>query len=126
MNKTLTTMQVREIGGQLLSNWDEIKKDVKLSSRSLYNLIALKKCLEEKLSVIEETLMTIANQYGGEPQQDGSVRIPQENQEDAGKALVELGKEEVDIEYQEIVIDEDSSLNAMIMDILFDFICIDD
>lgn len=88
MNKTLTTMQVREIGGQLLSNWDEIKKDVKLSSRSLYNLIALKKCLEEKLSVIEETLMTIANQYGGEPQQDGSVRIPQENQEDADRKSV--------------------------------------
>lgn len=126
MNKTLTTMQVREIGGQLLSNWDEIKKDVKLSSRSLYNLIALKKRLEEKLSVIEETLMTIANQYGGVPQQDGSVRIPQESQEDAGKALAELGKEEVDIEYQEIVIDEDSSLNAMVVDILFDFIRIDD
>lgn len=126
MNKTLTTMQVREIGGQLLSNWDEIKKDVKLSSRSLYNLIALKKRLEEKLSVIEETLMTIANQYGGVPQQDGSVRIPQESQEDAGKALAELGKEEVDIEYQEIVVDEDSSLNAMVMDILFDFIRIDD
>lgn len=126
MNKTLTTMQVREIGGQLLSNWDEIKKDVKLSSRSLYNLIALKKRLEEKLSVIEETLMTIANQYGGVPQQDGSVKIPQESQEDAGKALAELGKEEVDIEYQEIVVDEDSSLNAMVMDILFDFIRIDD
>lgn len=122
MKKTLTTAQVRNIGAMIFQNWEKNKNDIKLNGKSLYNLIALKKNLEQKLIVIEETIMALGTQYGGEVQQDGSLIIPPESRQEANAAFSELGEETVEIEYGDIKIEEDSHLPIDIYEAIFDFI----
>ena len=126
MQKTLTTAEVRQIGAQLVMNWEAGKNDIKLTGRALYNLIALKKILENKLGVIEETLATIALQHGGQQQEDGSIMIPAETRAEANKALIEMGQETIEIDYNEIVIDDATMLPIPIFEAIFDFVRFND
>lgn len=126
MNKTLTTADIREIGGNLFTNWDARKGDIKLSGKPLFNLIGLKKAIQEKLVTIEETLGMIASQHGGEPQANGSIIIPEDKRVEAGKALVDFGNEQVEITYNEIVIKETDSLPVEILEAVYDFVRLED
>lgn len=122
MQKTLTTAEAREIGGNLFSNWESNKGDIKLSGKALFNLIGLKKVMQEKLTTIEETLGMIASQHGGEPQQNGAIVIPEDRRADAGKALMEFGNEQIEIQYNEIVLKEVDSLPVAILEAVYDFV----
>jgi hypothetical protein len=49
MIKTLTTAKVRKIGSDLLDAWeDDRKKEIKIKGKALFNLIGLKKKIEEQ------------------------------------------------------------------------------
>lgn len=122
MKKTLTTSQVRDIGGTVFTSWEENKNGIKMSGKALYNLIAIKKQLEQKLMVIEETLGTLAAQFGGVTQENGSIKIPSEQRAEANKAFVDMGNEEIEIEYSPIILTNDSVLPVAIYEALFDFI----
>ena len=125
MNKTLTTAQMREIGGQLFGSWEEHKKDIKLTPKALYSLIALKKNIEAKLTVIEETLMELALQYGGEPQPNGSITIPPEKRMEANVAFQDMGDEIIEIDFSPIILQDDSVVPLPIYEALFDFIVLE-
>lgn len=126
MIKTFSTVQMREIGQVLYSTWDEHKNEIKLSSRDLYSLISLKKKIENELSIIEETIATLASQFGAVPQENGTMLIPEEQREAAGIALAEFSNNQVDIDYEEIKLREDSYLPIDIYEALFDFVAFAD
>ena len=124
MQKNFTTVEIRNIGTQIISVWDTEKVNIKLNGKNLYNLIGLKKLIEQKIASIEETVMIIAQQYGAETQENGTLVIPQENRAIASEKLQEFGAEIVSLEYEEIFMTQDTSLPIAILEPLFDFITI--
>ena len=122
MIKTITTAQVRNICEDLLPNWETERKNIQLSGRDMYSIIKLKKELEKKLGEIQETVATLAEQSGGERQDNGSYKIPPEKIEDLNNELAAFSDEEVEIEYTPIKIKNDDVLPPVLMDCLFDFI----
>lgn len=122
MIKTITTAQVRNICEDLLPNWETERKNIQLSGRDMYSIIKIKKELEKKLGEIQETVATLAEQSGGERQDNGSYKIPPEKIEDLNNELAAFSDEEVEIEYTPITIKKDDILPPVLMDCLFDFI----
>lgn len=126
MTKTLTTAQIRQIGSQLIPNWEAAKGEIKIKGKALYTLISIKKLIEQQLTTVEETVSALAMQFDAEPQADGSLIIPPDRRVEAGKALQEFGEELVEIEYTELVLDDSSELPLSIYEALFDFIRFED
>lgn len=122
MIKTITTAQVRNICEDLLPNWETERKNIQLSGRDMYSIIKIKKELEKKLGEIQETVATLAEQSGGERQDNGSYKIPPEKIESLNNELAAFSDEEVEIEYTPITIKKDDILPPILMDCLFDFI----
>lgn len=122
MIKTITTAQVRNICEDLLPNWETERKNIQLSGRDMYSIIKIKKELEKKLGEIQETVATLAEQSGGERQDNGSYKIPPEKIESLNNELAAFSDEEVEIEYTPIKIKNDDVLPPVLMDCLFDFI----
>ena len=122
MIKTITTAQVRNICEDLLPNWEIERKNIQLSGRDMYSIIKIKKELEKKLGEIQETVANLAEQSGGERQDNGSYKIPPEKIEDLNNELAAFSDEEVEIEYTPITIKKDDVLPPVLMDCLFDFI----
>lgn len=122
MIKTITTAQVRNICEDLLPNWETERKNIQLSGRDMYSIIKIKKELEKKLGEIQETVANLAEQSGGERQDNGSYKIPPEKIEDLNNELAAFSDEEVEIEYTPITIKKDDVLPPVLMDCLFDFI----
>jgi hypothetical protein len=122
MIKTITTAQVRNICEDLLPNWETERKNIQVSGRDMYSIIKIKKELEKKLGEIQETVATLAEQSGGERQDNGSYKIPPEKIEDLNNELAAFSDEEVEIEYTPIKIKNDDVLPPVLMDCLFDFI----
>ena len=122
MIKTITTAQVRNICEDLLPNWETERKNIQVSGRDMYSIIKIKKELEKKLGEIQETVATLAEQSGGERQDNGSYKIPPEKIEDLNNELAAFSGEEVEIEYTPITIKKDDVLPPVLMDCLFDFI----
>lgn len=122
MIKTITTAQVRNICEDLLPNWETERKNIQLSGRDMYSIIKIKKELEKKLGEIQETVATLAEQSGGERQDNGSYKIPPEKIESLNNELAAFSDEEVEIEYTPITIKKDDILPPVLMDCLFDFI----
>lgn len=122
MKKTLTTGEIRAMGGDLVQNWEEVKKEIKLPGKQLFALIALKKQIQEKLVTVEETVMQLAAQFGAIPREDGAVVIPEDKRADAFEALNAFGKETIELESPEIIITGEDNLPISIIEPLFDFI----
>lgn len=122
MKKTLTTGDIRVLGGELVKNWEEHKKEIKLPGKQLLALIGLKKQIESHLITVEETVMQLAMQFGAIPREDGSVVIPEEKRPEAFEALNDFGRETIEIESPEIVITKEDNLPISIIEPLFDFI----
>lgn len=123
MIKSITTAEVRNIGEDLLPNWNDQRSQIQLSGKSMFNLIKLKKELEKHLGEIQETVVSLAEQVGGEMQpQTGSYKIPPEKVEELNKKLAEFSKEEVEIEFTPIVMTENDYLPPILMEAIFDFI----
>lgn len=123
MIKSITTAEVRNIGEDLLPNWNDQRSQIQLSGKSMFNLIKLKKELEKHLGEIQETVVSLAEQVGGEMQpQTGSYKIPPEKVEELNEKLAEFSKEEVEIEFTPIVMTENAYLPPILMEAIFDFI----
>lgn len=122
MIKEMTMGEVRIAGTTLLNNWEAERSNIRLGGRSLYNLIAIKKEFEQQVLKIQETVSTLAQNAGGEAQENGSFRIPEENIDDLNARLQELNDEVIEIEYAPIVMKDSDNLPPIFMDALFDFI----
>lgn len=122
MKKTLSTFELREVSEALIMAWEADRLQIKVTGKALYNLVGLKRTLENELKVVGDSLTLLATQHGGEPMQNGQFKIPDDKIGDLNKALEDLYKTEVEIEYQPIKISEADSLPISIMEPIFDFL----
>jgi hypothetical protein len=121
-SKTFTTTALRRVGAMLASNWEAEKTNIRVTGKTLFALVGLKKVIIDQMTLIEETLATMAMQHGGEPQEDGSIRIPEEHRHAAFEELQRLGQEQVTIEARPIQIQENDFIPVAILESIFDFV----
>lgn len=122
MTKQLDFNSIMYLIDVLNKNWTEEMKKTSLSTRSLYNLVSLKKKLEAKAVEIQETAFSIVLKHGGSQTENGGVSIGEAEAPEANKELSDLTKEKTEIEYSEIVLTEKDSLSPLFMEVLYDFI----
>lgn len=122
MIKTFGTNKVQTMANELTKAWEEEKKEIKLSAKSLYHLIGLKKVLVDEANKITEMVRLIAEQAGATPNENGGLSIPEDKLDEVNQKLFDFAQETVDIEYDVITITEDDHVSAVMMDALFDFI----
>lgn len=122
MEKTLKVFELRLFADEFFSCWEKYKTSLKLGGKALYNLIGLKKELEKQLMQTQETIITMAEQYGGQPDGKGNYQIPTEHQAEAHKKMNEFAEQEIIVQYSPIVIKESDELNPELLDLLFNYI----
>lgn len=123
---TMKNGDIRQIGFELNTNWQAIKGELKVSGKAMYAIISLKKRITELTDMVTESFLTVGQNLGGVVQQDGSLKIPDENIEEANKQLTEIALETQEIEYKPIILHEEDSVPTDIMELLFDFIEMED
>lgn len=122
MVKEITGVEVRKIFNELMENWETNKTQIKMSPKSLYNLVGLKKALETAFVQANETLILMLESNGATQNAQGGYQIPEEKREEVTKMMNELGETKVPIEYNEIKISTEDSIPVDILDALYDFI----
>lgn len=119
---TMKNGDIRQISYTLDSEWESIKNQIKVSGKTLYAIIALKRELANLANVITESFIVIGQSHGGQPQPDGSLKIPDENIPEVNKLLTEVANETQSVEYRPIVLAETDDVPTDLMELLFDFI----
>ena len=122
MEKVMKNGDVRQISMDLMGSWETLKKEIRLSGTSLYRLLAIKKQLDEKANLVNDTFREVGLGAGGEILGNGQLRIPNEKIEEVNAALTEVANEEVTISYSPIKLREEDSLPPDVMEAFFDFI----
>lgn len=125
MIKEITMGEARVLGMTVLNNWESQISNIQLSGKALYNLIGIKRELEQCVLKIQETVSTLAKNVGGEPQDNGSFKIPEDKVDELNTQLQEFNEEKVEIQYSPVKVGEKDNLPPIFMDALFDFIEID-
>lgn len=125
MKKTTTFNEVGYIFNCLSQEWAGFVKEIHLSNKDLYNLIALKKTIEEKHQIIQETVATIMRSHGGEENERGILQVSEDKIDGVNAELTKLSKEEIEIEFTPVKLREQDSIPTALMDILYDFIVIE-
>lgn len=126
MIKTMTAAEIRRIAFELLEGWNNIRKDIRLSPRQLYNLMGLKKSLEQEYLKINDTLVTIMEQHEGKPTEQGGYQVPPEHVQEVNALLQSFGEETVEIEFSPVRVRNEDNLPVEAMELLFEFIEIED
>lgn len=122
MIKTMTNGEIRNISFGILDMWEREKGGIKLGSRELYHLIGVKKKLEEVAQQLNETIMLIGTQHGGEITPQGTMKFPEESMDELNTLFNDLSAETTEIEYSPIKVKAEDIVPASIMELLFDFI----
>lgn len=122
VKKTITTNDLQSAANALFTAWEPNKANMKLQVVQMYNLIKLKKALQEEAMKLTETVTTIAEQAGGERLQNGGFKVPDEKIDEVNNALAELGQQTIEFEYTPIQINGDDVMPIAIMEPLMEFI----
>lgn len=122
MEKKLTLGDVAMLAQFLLGNWEQQKTEIKLNGKAVYALIKLKNNLMSEFRKIQEASRTVVLSHGGVEQEDGNIKVPDNEIGAANMELSELQKEEITLEYTPIQMGENDSLPLDFMDALFEFI----
>lgn len=123
--KTMKNGDIRQISFDLENQWEGLKSQIKVSGKSLYAIISIKKTLSEIGRTVAEAFFTVGQNAGGSDNGDGSMKIPDDKIDEVNTALTEIANTQTDIEYIPIILGENDSVPVEIMDLLFDFISID-
>ena len=122
MEKMVKNQDILNLGNFFVKNWDSAMKETKLNSRSLYNLIRLKKTILPIAESIQETVIEIAKSHGGEVMETGGVKVPDDKIQETNTAIGEFLEGEDTVHYQTITMSDDDSLSPDLMEVIFDFI----
>lgn len=122
MTKTMTFSDVKLLSDSFANFWAQDKEQISLSGKPLYNLIKLKKELEKKALTIQETIIALGEQFGGSFNEEGRFTIPEDHVQEVNEKIMEMGEQEIEIEYDEIILTEKDNLSPQLMDLLFDFV----
>lgn len=125
VTKTLKNGDIRQISFDLENQWEGLKSQIKVSGKTLYAIISIKKTLSEIGRTVAEAFFTVGQNAGGSDNGDGSMKIPDDKIDEVNTALTEIANTQTDIEYIPIILGENDSVPVEIMDLLFDFISID-
>lgn len=123
MTKEMKIVEMSFAANTLLAAWNTSKKEITLKGRPLFNLIGLKKELENHLLQTQETMTTMAEQFDGVF--DGQIngyRIPPERQDEANKAIREFTMGTIVINYELIKIGPEDNVPVDILEAIFDFV----
>lgn len=120
--KNLSLNRIKTIGDAVFADWEQEKRDIRVSATTLFRLISLKTKLNDELVKAQEAVAAIAHNCGGVDQEDGTIKVPEERMADANRALRELGEENIEIEYSPIIIREGDEVPITLMEALLDFI----
>lgn len=122
MKKEFTINEIEGLYYNIANDWDTNIKDIKLGMRSLYNLICLKKKIEEQHLKTQETVAALFKSHGATQNEDGGLKIPEEQSQEVNQQLNNLGNEKTELEFEKIVIKEEDSFPPKFFEVLFDFI----
>ncbi len=117
--------EIESIFSFFLREWQNLSREIKLSNKSLYNLITLKKTFENKHYAIQETVIAIMKSNGAVENESGELQVPEENISKVNKELMDLGNQNDKIEGDEIIIRDEDFIPSQLMEILYDFIVIE-
>lgn len=126
MIKSVTIEYLRVNGLALLDNWNDNINEVKLSMKSMYGLLKLKKNIENEFNRVNDLIRIIAEKYGANIQQDGSFKLPPEHIAEANKELDELGQTDIDFEYTPITVREEDNIPPKMFEAILDFVELED
>lgn len=126
MIKTVKIDYLRYNGVKFLNEWEKEKNNIKLSMKSMYSLMKLKKGLEQEFDKINEMIKLIADKYNATINEDGSFQFSLDKVDEADHEMRELSQTEIDFEYSPIQLNDDSYLPPNILDAIFDFVEIDE
>ena len=126
MNKMMKNRDILGLGSFFMSSWDTVMADAKLGSRTLYNLIRLKKTVLPIAENVQETVIEIAKSHGGETLDNGGIKVPDDKIQEVNKIIEEFLEEEESIESPVLKVTDDDSMPSALMDAIFDFIEFED
>lgn len=121
--REMTLGEASASGQYMINNWNDLKGDIKLKAVNMYSLLGIRKTMQEKAQLIQESVIEFARSAGG-IEESGGVRVPDDKIEEVNAQLKELQEQTFDLEYKPITITADESLPIDLMDILFEFIII--
>lgn len=120
--KTLPLGQVGNIAAIFMNEWDKCKDEVRLSGKSLYSLLGIRKVAMEQFRQIQETAITLARNAGGTEMENGNIKVPDDKVAGVNQELNDLQNGDFTLEYTPIVIGDNDYLPIAFMDALYDFI----
>ena len=126
MTKNMKMFVFRDFAEAFLTSWESEKKEMKLNGKALFNLVGLKKKIENQLMQIQDTILNLVEQHHGIPDGKGNYTIPEEERAVVGEAMNELSGQEVEIDYEPIKIHESDVVSPSFLDIIFDFVVFDE
>lgn len=125
MTYTLTSENIVNLTGTLSKYWDEWKNHFNSSMRNLYNLIGIKNILVERTKDIQEALKAVALTNGA-TEINGEINIPEDKKKLIDNKVTEFGKELITFDAPQIVLKAEDNIPVDCMDLLFDFIKIEE
>lgn len=122
IEKTLN--EIAEISIELEKNWENWIKTLTVPAKTSYNLVKLRKTLSQEFSHGQEAVRQISVSCGGERAENGGFTIPDENIGAFREKMTELGETTVELDFDEIVMNENDVVSPELVSLLFDFIAI--
>lgn len=119
---TLASGELQQISVTLFQDWEKYKNEIRMTPTGLYKLLALKRNLEGHARTLQETVGMIAEECGGIPNENGGFTIPDDRKDELQKRLNEFAVQEVQVDYNPVLITDGDSLPLELMDILFAFL----
>lgn len=120
--KTLPLGQMGNIATIFMNQWEQHKGEVRLSGKSLYSLLAIRKIATEQLQQLQETAFTLAKNAGGTEMQNGGIKVPDDKVDEVNRELNDLQNSDFTLEYTPIVIGDNDNLPIAFMEALYEFI----
>lgn len=102
--KMLKNGDIRQLDFVLTTRWDYFKGQVSLSGKSTYNLIALKKTIHQLADPITEAFLTVGQQHGGSIDDQGRLKIPDDQVPEVNKELTDIALQEQEVTFTPILV----------------------
>ena len=120
MTRTVKNGELREIAMHLSEIWQNNSKEIKLSGKEMLNIVKLKKELIEKGSDIVDAFIEVGVNAGGEPDEKGQLKIPEDKVFEVNRALNDIAFATTEIVYTPVKIDDKAFIPVEILDLFCD------
>lgn len=123
MTKEISSEVIMNIYKTFSRVWREESASMRVGIKSLYNIVALKRKIEEKANEIQDTAFSIVAQNGGTYDENGQIHGTDEQLHAINKALKEFSDQKIKIDYEEIKLKEEDIISPLLLETIYDFVC---